>query len=166
MQLKKYYQPRKSHRIVSVNMEGNKVPLYGAGSGITIAPTGGKVPLTLNFQIRSRGDVVGKLVRVKHRRQISCPLVIDSSITKPIKFKKNSCTFEWWWFHLLHLILKSSSDTVWSICRRISSSPLVIQSHGLLDLYLQGRRKICIMGNIARILQINVFIMSANLRVV
>ncbi|XP_059457196.1 uncharacterized protein LOC132187060 [Corylus avellana] len=93
-QLKKYYQPRKSHRIVSVNMEGNKVPLYGAGSGMTIAPTGGKVPLTLNFQIRSRGDVVGKLVRVKHRRQISCPLVIDSSSTKPIKFKKNSCTFE------------------------------------------------------------------------
>ncbi|KAE7997452.1 hypothetical protein FH972_002088 [Carpinus fangiana] len=96
-QLKKYYQPRKSHHIVSVNLEGNKVPLYGAGSGITIAPNapnGGKVPLTLNFQIRSRGDVVGKLVRVKHRRQISCPLVIDSSSTKPIKFKKNSCTFE------------------------------------------------------------------------
>ncbi|XP_062156941.1 uncharacterized protein LOC133864576 [Alnus glutinosa] len=93
-QLKKYYQPRKSHRTVSVNLEGNKVPLYGAGSSITVSPNGGKVPLTLKFQIRSRGDVVGKLVRVKHRRQISCPLVIDSSSTKPIKFKRNSCTYE------------------------------------------------------------------------
>nr|AST13891.1 late embryogenisis abundant protein 6 [Betula platyphylla] len=94
-QLKKYYQPRKSHRTVSVNLVGNKVPLYGAGSSITVSsPNGGKVPLTLKFQIRSRGDVVGKLVRVKHRRQISCPLVIDSSSTKPIKFKENSCTYE------------------------------------------------------------------------
>ncbi|KAG2729070.1 hypothetical protein I3843_01G228600 [Carya illinoinensis] len=96
-QLKKYYQPRKSHRTVSVILEGEKVPLYGAGSGITISPNGGVtgvVPLTLTFQIRSRGDVVGKLVRIKHRRQISCPLVIDSTSTKPIKFKKNTCTYE------------------------------------------------------------------------
>lgn len=92
-QLKKYYQPRKSHRTVSVNLEGNKVPLYGAGSGMSVSPNG-VVPLTLEFQIRSRGDVVGKLVRIKHRKQISCPLVIDPSSTKPINLKKNSCTYE------------------------------------------------------------------------
>lgn len=93
-ELKKYYQPRKSHRIVSVNLEGNKVPLYGAGSSVTVSQTGVEVPLALKFEIRSRGNVVGKLVRTKHRKKITCPLVINSSGTKPIKFKKNSCTYD------------------------------------------------------------------------
>ncbi|KAJ4718115.1 Late embryogenesis abundant protein [Melia azedarach] len=93
-QLKKYYQPRKSHRTVSVILQGNKVPLYGAGSGLTVSQTGGEVPLTLKFGIRSRGEVVGKLVKTTHRKQISCSLVIDILSTKPIKFKKSSCTYE------------------------------------------------------------------------
>lgn len=88
-QLKKYYQPRKSRRIVTVNLEGSKVPLYGAG----VTNIGGEVPLVLEFEIRSRGNVVGKLVRVKHRRQVSCPLVMDSSSNKAIKFKNDSCTY-------------------------------------------------------------------------
>ncbi|OIW15862.1 hypothetical protein TanjilG_04397 [Lupinus angustifolius] len=93
-ELKKYYQPRKSHRVVSVNVEGNKVPLYGAGSSITLSQTGDvEVPFALKFEIRSRGNVVGKLVRTKHSKEITCPLVIDSSGSKPIKFKKNSCTY-------------------------------------------------------------------------
>ncbi|KAF5957029.1 hypothetical protein HYC85_004254 [Camellia sinensis] len=92
-QLRKYSQPRKSHRIVLVNLEGTKVPLYGAGSSLTTASNTNavQVPLTLQFEIRSRGNVVGKLVRTKHTVQISCPLVIDSTSTKPIKFKKDSC---------------------------------------------------------------------------
>ncbi|TKY48171.1 Late embryogenesis abundant protein, LEA-14 [Spatholobus suberectus] len=93
-ELKKYYQPRKSHRIVSVNLEGNKVPLYGAGSIITVSQTGLEVPLTLSFEIRSRGNVVGKLVKTKHHKEITCPLVINSSGSKPIKLKRNSCTYE------------------------------------------------------------------------
>ncbi|GLU22220.1 hypothetical protein SLE2022_383100 [Rubroshorea leprosula] len=92
-QLKKYYQPRKSHRTVSVILEGTKVPLYGAGSSLTVSPTGVEVPLRLKFEIRSRGNVVGKLVRTRHRKQISCPLVIDSTSTKAIKFKKDSCKY-------------------------------------------------------------------------
>lgn len=95
MQLKKYYQPRKSKRLVSVNVEGNKVPLYGAGSTIVPSTTGVDVPLTLKFEIRSRGNVVGKLVRTKHYKQITCPLVLSSSRSKPIKFKKNTCTYQW-----------------------------------------------------------------------
>ncbi|RDX73263.1 hypothetical protein CR513_47151 [Mucuna pruriens] len=93
-ELKKYYQPRKSHRIVSVNIEGNKVPLYGAGSTITVSQTGVEVPLTLSFEIRSRGNVVGKLVKTNHHKEITCPLVINSSGSKPIKFKRNSCTYD------------------------------------------------------------------------
>jgi hypothetical protein len=93
-QLKKYYQPRKSHRIVSVDIDGTKVPLYGAGSSLAASNNAGvQVPLTLQFEIHSRGYVVGKLVRTKHRVQISCPLVIDSSSTKPMKFKKDSCFY-------------------------------------------------------------------------
>ncbi|KAL6972793.1 hypothetical protein U1Q18_026965 [Sarracenia purpurea var. burkii] len=91
-QLKKYYQPRKSHRIVLVNIEGTKVPLYGAGS--SLVPSNNNVvqiPLTLQFEIRSQGNVVGKLVRTKHGIRISCTLVIDSTITKPVKFKEDSC---------------------------------------------------------------------------
>ncbi|KAH7565227.1 hypothetical protein ACOSP7_020515 [Xanthoceras sorbifolium] len=94
-QLKKYYQPRKSHRTVSVNLEGNKVPLYGAGSSLSVnSQTGGEVPLTLKFGIKSKGEVVGKLVKTTHKKQISCPLSIDILSNKPIKFKKNSCTYE------------------------------------------------------------------------
>ncbi|KAF8393379.1 hypothetical protein HHK36_021622 [Tetracentron sinense] len=47
-QLKKYYQPRKSHRTVSVNLEGNKVPLYGAGAGLAVSDNSGGVPLSEN----------------------------------------------------------------------------------------------------------------------
>lgn len=92
-QLKKYYQPRKSHRTVAVILHGDKVPLYGAGAGLALSSTGGAVPLTLEFEIISRGYVVGKLVKVKHRKLVSCPLVVNSRNTKPIKFKQNSCTY-------------------------------------------------------------------------
>ncbi|KAA3479352.1 Late embryogenesis abundant protein, LEA-14 [Gossypium australe] len=93
-QLKKYYQPRKSRRTVSVVLEGKKVPLYGAGSTLTFTQNGAaEIPLVLKFEVRSRGNVVGKLVRTKHRKQISCPLVIDSTKTKLIKFKKITCTY-------------------------------------------------------------------------
>ncbi|XP_059640778.1 uncharacterized protein LOC132282950 [Cornus florida] len=93
-QLKKYYQPRKSSRTVSVSVEATKVPLYGAGSSLAVAKDDSlHVPMTLQFEIRSRGNVVGKLVRTKHKMQVSCPVVIDSTSTKPIKFKKDSCTY-------------------------------------------------------------------------
>ncbi|KAL2982375.1 hypothetical protein AAZX31_13G338500 [Glycine max] len=87
-ELKKHYQPRKSHRIISVNLEGTKVPLYGAGSTITVSQTGVEVGLTLNFEIRSHGNVVGKLVKTRHRKEITCPLVLNSSRSKPYQIQK------------------------------------------------------------------------------
>ncbi|CAL1378096.1 unnamed protein product [Linum trigynum] len=92
-QVKKYYQPRKSRRTVTVVVESNKVPLYGAGSSLMAAETAA-VPMKLKFELKSRGDVVGKLVRTKHKVQITCPVVLDATRTKPIKFKKNSCTYD------------------------------------------------------------------------
>lgn len=92
-QLKKYYQPRKSHRIVTAVVQGVKVPLYGAGAGLPLSTTGGPVPLTLDFEILSRGYVVGKLVTVKHRKRASCSLVIDSNHARPLKFSQSSCMY-------------------------------------------------------------------------
>eukprot|EP00262_Sarcandra_glabra_P003298 TRINITY_DN13951_c0_g6_i1.p1 TRINITY_DN13951_c0_g6~~TRINITY_DN13951_c0_g6_i1.p1 ORF type:complete len:310 (-),score=27.34 TRINITY_DN13951_c0_g6_i1:195-1124(-) len=93
-QLKKYYQPRKSHRTSSVNLEGVKVPLYGAGASLAVSDKDEGVPLTLEFDIRSQGDVVGKLVRTKHQRHVSCLLTISTGTTKSIKFNQNSCTYD------------------------------------------------------------------------
>ncbi|XP_042421787.1 uncharacterized protein LOC122009625 [Zingiber officinale] len=92
-ELQKYYQPRKSHKTISVVLHGEKVPLYGAGAAMSLSSTGGAVPLTLDFDIISRGYVIGKLVRVKHSKHISCPLVVDSSKNKPIKFAQRACTY-------------------------------------------------------------------------
>ncbi|RWV94862.1 hypothetical protein GW17_00042563 [Ensete ventricosum] len=94
VKLKKYYQPRKSRRTLSLVLHGEKVPLYGAGAGLALSSTGGAVPLTLDLEIISRGYVIGKLVKVKHRKHVSCPLVVDSSNTKPIKFSQNACSYE------------------------------------------------------------------------
>ncbi|EYU21459.1 hypothetical protein ABFS83_09G104900 [Erythranthe nasuta] len=91
-ELKKYYQQRKSHKNVLVHIEGTKVPLYGAGSNLVITDNAVfKLPLRLEFELISQGDVVGKLVRTKHRRRVSCPVVIDSTSSKPIVLNKDSC---------------------------------------------------------------------------
>ncbi|KAL4329722.1 hypothetical protein AHAS_Ahas13G0328500 [Arachis hypogaea] len=47
----------------------------------------------MDLEIRSTENVVGKLVRTKHHKEITFPLVINSSESKPIRFKKNSCTY-------------------------------------------------------------------------
>ncbi|KAI3759681.1 hypothetical protein L6452_07676 [Arctium lappa] len=94
-QLKKYYQRRKSQRTAIVSLQATKVPLYGAGSSLVVSDTGVfEIPLMLEFEIRSKGEVVGKLVTTKHRKQISCTLILKSNTIKPMKFKKNSCTYK------------------------------------------------------------------------
>lgn len=98
-QLKKHYQPRKSLRTVAVILEGTKVPLYGAGSSLTASSANTnndanqEVPFTLEFEIRAKGEVVGKLVTTRHKTRVSCDVVVDYTRTKPIKFKKGSCVF-------------------------------------------------------------------------
>ncbi|XP_051152705.1 uncharacterized protein LOC127266489 [Andrographis paniculata] len=93
-QVRKYFQARKSWQNVEVQIEGTRVPLYGAGSSLEVrAGDAVRVPLRLEFEIRSRGDVVGKLVTTTHRRRVSCHLVIDSRNSKPIKFHRDSCTY-------------------------------------------------------------------------
>ncbi|PUZ62059.1 hypothetical protein GQ55_4G327800 [Panicum hallii var. hallii] len=90
-QLRRYYQPRKSHRLVTAVIHGEKVPLYGAGGSLMLSSTGGAVPLTLDFDLTSRGYVIGKLVRVTHKVHVTCPVVVDAKKTKPIRFSKKAC---------------------------------------------------------------------------
>ncbi|KAL3532455.1 hypothetical protein ACH5RR_005976 [Cinchona calisaya] len=54
-ELKKYYQPRTTSRTISVILDGQRVPLYGAGA--TLADSR-EVPMKLNMEIQSRGYLV------------------------------------------------------------------------------------------------------------
>jgi len=91
-QVRKYYQPRKSHHHVSAIIHGQKVPLYGAGGALTLSSNGGSVPLTVDFELISRGYVIGKLVRVTHKVHITCKITVDSKTTRPIRIPKKACT--------------------------------------------------------------------------
>ncbi|XP_002514290.2 uncharacterized protein LOC8268356 [Ricinus communis] len=93
-ELKKYYQPRKSRRSVHVNVEGVKVPLYGAGVRLAVSDNNRQVPFTLAFDVRSRGYVVGRMVKSRHARHVSCSLAIDSRTDRPIKFNNDSCAYQ------------------------------------------------------------------------
>ncbi|KAI3495866.1 hypothetical protein L1887_38212 [Cichorium endivia] len=88
-----YYQPKKSQRTMSVNVEGRKVPLYGAGIRLAVSNNNNIVPLKLEFEIRSHANLVGWLVKTKHRRQVFCIMEIDSENNKFIDFKRESCSY-------------------------------------------------------------------------
>lgn len=92
-ELKKYHQQRKSRRTVSVNIQGSKVPLYGAGADVARLVDNGKISLTLVFEVKSRGNVVGKLVRTKHTQRVSCTIAVDPHNNKYIKLKENECRY-------------------------------------------------------------------------
>ncbi|EOA31951.1 hypothetical protein CARUB_v10015193mg, partial [Capsella rubella] len=91
-QLKSYYQPRKSKHMAIVKLTGAEVPLYGAGPHLAASDKKGKVPVKLEFDIRSQGNLLGKLVKSKHVNHITCSFFISSSKTsKPIEFSHRTC---------------------------------------------------------------------------
>ena len=90
MQVSKYYQPRKSERRVSAVIRGHKVPLYDAGGGLDLSSNDGSVPLTLDFELISRG-FIGNLVRVTHKLHITCNITVDAKATRPTRFPKDAC---------------------------------------------------------------------------
>ncbi|PWA74679.1 late embryogenesis abundant protein, LEA-14 [Artemisia annua] len=95
--IKKFYQKRKGHRLVSVNVRGVGVPLYGGGvnwsseRGKLTAP----VPLNLNFTVKAKAYVLGKLVKPRFNKKVSCAIVYKPTkvINTPISLK-NSCTVQ------------------------------------------------------------------------
>ncbi|XP_010503818.1 PREDICTED: uncharacterized protein LOC104780961 [Camelina sativa] len=92
-QLEEYYQRKKNRRMESVVIEGRRVPSYGAGASLEATERGGKIPVKLKFEVQSRSDVVGKLVRIWHTKRISCTFVIDVASNKPIHFNERSCHY-------------------------------------------------------------------------
>ncbi|KAL0759391.1 hypothetical protein Bca101_075541 [Brassica carinata] len=91
-QLKSYYQPRKSKHTAIVKLIGSEVPLYGAGPNLAASDKKGRVPVKLEFEIRSQGNLLGKLVKSNHLNHISCSFYISSSKTsKPIEFTHKTC---------------------------------------------------------------------------
>lgn len=76
-----------------VNLKGDKVPLYGAGASLAEADRNGGVPMKLVFEVRTRGNLVGKLVRSKHRKRIACYVNVDSANLRFTKFTDDSCTY-------------------------------------------------------------------------
>ncbi|KAF2309800.1 hypothetical protein P3X46_021028 [Hevea brasiliensis] len=94
--LKKFYQSRKSQRSVAISVMGNKIPLYGSGAGLS-SSTGTAtlpVPLKLNFIVRSRAYVLGKLVKPKFYKRIECDVTFDTKKLNVPMSLKNSCTYD------------------------------------------------------------------------
>eukprot|EP01018_Ginkgo_biloba_P019761 Gb_09110 [translate_table: standard] len=93
-QVRKFYQSRKSHRTVSVVLQGKKIPLYGGGASMSTSNANGAIPLDLTFGIRSRAYVLGKLVKPKFRKRIHCNIVLDSTKLSKARSLKNSCQYD------------------------------------------------------------------------
>ena len=96
LQLHKFYQPRKSRRAAAAVLHGEKTPLYGAGATLVVANDAGgkgKVPLTLELAVETRGHVIGRLVRVKHAVRVRCPVAIDPGSSRPVRFRRSDCSY-------------------------------------------------------------------------
>ncbi|KAL6532688.1 hypothetical protein OROGR_013648 [Orobanche gracilis] len=92
-QMKKCYVQKKSTRIMWVRLIGKGVPLYGAGMALAAYDErSGGIPFKLEFEIQSRGYLVGNLVRTKHTIHASCLLLINpNNHTNEISLGPNSC---------------------------------------------------------------------------
>ncbi|KAF3783754.1 hypothetical protein EJ110_NYTH31445 [Nymphaea thermarum] len=76
--IKNFYQRRRSERTLSVPLQGDRVPLYGAASAFT---TSGQpdhnIPVNLSFVVRSKAFVLGRLVRPRFSIDVQCSVVMD-----------------------------------------------------------------------------------------
>ncbi|KAL3840414.1 hypothetical protein ACJIZ3_025005 [Penstemon smallii] len=92
--MKKFYQSRNSKRNLVVSVIGDRIPLYGSGASLS-TPTGTTtvpVPLKLDFKVRSRAYVLGKLVKPKFYKNIDCSIMFDiKKLNVPISLK--NCTY-------------------------------------------------------------------------
>ncbi|CAO2830905.1 unnamed protein product [Amaranthus hypochondriacus] len=94
--MKYFYQSRRSQKQVTVQVKGDSIPLYGGGSSINTNDKGGvisPVPLTLNFTVRSRAYVLGRLVKPKFYKSINCFVVMTPKKLKIAMPLKNNCTY-------------------------------------------------------------------------
>lgn len=93
-QVNKFYQSRKTHRTLSVVLQGKKVPLYGGGASLTTSDAVGAVPLDLTFDIKAKAYVLGKLVKTKFRKRVYCKIGMDSAHLMKPRSLKNACKYD------------------------------------------------------------------------
>lgn len=94
--IKKFYQSRRSQRTVTVILKGSNIPVYGGGADLS-SPDGkptSPVPLKLDFTVRARAYVLGKLVKPKFTRRIQCSMFMDPKKMGTAISLKNSCTYQ------------------------------------------------------------------------
>ncbi|KAL8166015.1 hypothetical protein V2J09_007514 [Rumex salicifolius] len=95
--VKKFYQSRKSQKLVTVSVMGDKIPLYGSSSTMVGTSTGvptAPVTMNLSFVVRSRAYVLGRLVKPKFLRRIECTVTLNpKKLNSPISLK-NSCAYQ------------------------------------------------------------------------
>ncbi|ESQ37151.1 hypothetical protein EUTSA_v10002953mg [Eutrema salsugineum] len=90
-QPKSYYQPKQSNHTSRINLVGSNVPLYGAGADLAASDHNGGVPVKLEFEIRSSANIVGSLVKSRHRKHLSCLFFISSHNNTFVKFTNKTC---------------------------------------------------------------------------
>ncbi|KAF8765427.1 hypothetical protein HU200_008572 [Digitaria exilis] len=98
-EMKEFYQPRKSGRVVTVSVVGKQVPLYGAGVSLHSKPNNGRlgpavVPVRLAFVLRARAHILGLLVKSKFYRRVRCGLDIrEAHLGKPLRGVAADCQY-------------------------------------------------------------------------
>ncbi|XP_074300175.1 uncharacterized protein LOC141631395 [Silene latifolia] len=94
--MNEFYEKSKSQRQIQVQLTGDKVPLYGVASRISYnnmgAPTS-PVNMTLSFRVRSRGYVLGKMVKPKFYKTIKCHVIMNSTKMNVAMSLKKNCTY-------------------------------------------------------------------------
>ncbi|CAL5378021.1 unnamed protein product [Camellia sinensis] len=94
--MKKFYQSRKSQRMVMTLVLGHQVPLYGGIpvlSGAISHLESVSVPLNLTFAMRSRAYILGRLVKPKFYRSIICGVVLQGNRLGKHLNLTNSCIY-------------------------------------------------------------------------
>lgn len=96
-QMQEFYQSRKSQRKLAVAVFGYQVPLYG---GVSVLGNTKEhldrvaLPLNLTFVVRSRAYVLGRMVKSKFYRRITCSVTLHGNqLGKPLNLK-DSCVYK------------------------------------------------------------------------
>ncbi|XP_057500210.1 uncharacterized protein LOC130784377 isoform X2 [Actinidia eriantha] len=95
--IKKFYQSRKSQRMIVTEVLGNQVPLYGGIprlSGAKDRLESVSVPLNLTFLVRSRAYILGRLVKPKFYRNITCEVILEGNRLGKHHNLANSCIYK------------------------------------------------------------------------
>uniref|UniRef100_A0A7N0RDI3 Late embryogenesis abundant protein LEA-2 subgroup domain-containing protein n=1 Tax=Kalanchoe fedtschenkoi TaxID=63787 RepID=A0A7N0RDI3_KALFE len=94
-QMEEFYEERKRERKVETEVNGHQVPVYGAVTAINDVRDKRKfvLPMNLTLAVRSRADVLGRLVRSKFYDQVRCPVTLRGDKLGK-KLKVSNCVYE------------------------------------------------------------------------